>query len=80
MPAPPSSCWRPPWLPNSLRAAGDNRYVMYAASSTVVLLRVGFSYIFGTLMDLQVCSGIWYAMYLDWIGRSIFLWRYRSDS
>ncbi len=66
-------------LPNSLRAAGDNRYVMYAASLTVVLLRVGFSYVFGTLMDLQV-RGIWYAMYLDWIGRSIFfLWRYRSD-
>ena len=52
---------------------------MYAASLTVVLLRVGFSYVFGTLMDLQV-RGIWYAMYLDWIGRSIFfLWRYRSD-
>ncbi|NLW92909.1 MAG: MATE family efflux transporter, partial [Syntrophomonadaceae bacterium] len=72
--------WAPAFgLPNSLRAAGDNRFVMYAASLTVLVLRVGFSYILGNVMDLQV-RGIWYAMYLDWIGRSIFfIWRFRSD-
>ncbi len=71
--------WAPAFgLPNSLRAAGDNRFVMYAASLTVVLLRVAFSYILGTVMGMQV-RGIWYAMYLDWIGRSaFFIWRYRS--
>ncbi len=72
--------WAPAFgLPNSLRAAGDNRFVMYAASLTVVVLRVGFSYILGTVAGLQV-RGIWYAMYLDWLGRGLFfLWRYRSD-
>ena len=51
----------------------------WQASLTVLVLRVGFSYILGNVMDLQV-RGIWYAMYLDWIGRSIFfIWRFRSD-
>ncbi|MDD4080604.1 MAG: MATE family efflux transporter [Eubacteriales bacterium] len=72
--------WAPAFgLPNSLRAAGDNRFVMFAASFTVVFLRVAFSFILGTSLGLQV-RGIWYAMYLDWIGRSIlFIWRFRSD-
>ncbi len=72
--------WAPAFgLPNSLRAAGDNRFVMYAASFTVVVFRVAFSYILGTLFGLQV-RGIWYAMYLDWIGRGVlFVWRFKSD-
>ncbi|MGI6687098.1 MAG: MATE family efflux transporter [Christensenellales bacterium] len=72
--------WAPAFgLPNSLRAAGDNRFVMYAASFTVVVIRVAFSYILGTVLNLQV-RGIWYAMYLDWLGRSVFfVWRFRSN-
>lgn len=58
-------------LPNCLRAAGDNRYTMYAAMASMVVLRVGFSYllVYGFGLGLH---GIWYAMYLDWIGRSAF--------
>jgi putative MATE family efflux protein len=64
--------WAPSFgLPNSLRAAGDNRYVMYAAVFSVVIVRVGGSLVLGNWLGLQV-QGIWYAMYLDWLVRSIF--------
>lgn len=71
--------WAPAFgLPNSLRAAGDNQYVMYTATMTVILLRVLGSFVLGNLMGLKI-QGIWYAMYLDWVGRSIFfLWRFKS--
>ena len=71
--------WAPAFgLPNSLRAAGDNRFVMYAAVFSVVMIRALGSYILGNLLGLQV-QGIWYAMYLDWVVRSaFFLWRFRS--
>lgn len=66
-------------LPNTLRAAGDNRYVMYAAVVSVVVFRLLGSYVLGNLMNLQV-YGIWYAMYLDWLGRSVFfMWRFKSN-
>ena len=41
-------------------------------------LRVGLCYVFVNLLHLGV-PGIWYAMYCDWVGRSVcFLLRYRS--
>jgi len=43
-----------------------------------VVLRVGGSFLFSGLMGLQV-HGIWYAMYLDWLARSVFfVWRFRG--
>ena len=64
--------WAPSFgLPNSLRAAGDNRYVMFAAVFSVVVIRVGGSLVLGNWLGLQV-QGIWYAMYLDWMVRSVF--------
>lgn len=71
--------WSPAFgLPNSLRAAGDNRFVMYAAVFSVVVMRVGGSFILGNLMGLQV-QGIWYAMYADWLVRAAFFaWRFKS--
>jgi len=71
--------WAPAFgLPNSLRAAGDNRYVMYAAVFSVVIFRTLGSFIMGNLLGFQI-QGIWYAMYLDWAVRStFFLWRFRS--
>lgn len=71
--------WAPAFgLPNSLRAAGDNRFVMFAAVLSVLLFRVAGSFVFGNLLNMQV-HGIWYAMYLDWIARSVFfVWRFRS--
>lgn len=71
--------WTPAFgLPNSLRAAGDNRYVMYAAVFSVVIFRLLGSWVLGNLLGLQV-HGIWYAMYLDWAVRSaFFIHRFRS--
>ncbi len=71
--------WAPAFgLPNSLRAAGDNRFVMYAAVLSVMIFRTLGSFILGNLLGLQI-QGIWYAMYLDWAVRSaFFLWRFKS--
>lgn len=71
--------WAPAFgLPNSLRAAGDNRFVMYAAVFSVVVFRSFGSYVLGNLLGFQI-QGIWYAMYMDWAVRSVFfLWRFRS--
>jgi len=71
--------WAPAFgLPNSLRAAGDNRFVMYAAVFSVVVFRAFGSYVLGNLLGFQI-QGIWYAMYLDWAVRSVFfLWRFKS--
>lgn len=72
--------WTPAFgLPNSLRAAGDNKFVMYAAVFSVVFIRLIGSYVLGNLMNLQI-HGVWYAMYLDWLARAIFfVWRFKSD-
>ena len=71
--------WAPAFgLPGSLRAAGDNRFVMLAAVFSVVVFRTGGSYLLGNVMGLQV-QGIWYAMYADWVVRSaFFLFRFKS--
>ncbi len=71
--------WAPAFgLPNSLRAAGDNRFVMYAAVLSVIVFRTLGSYFLGNVLGFQI-QGIWYAMYLDWAARSaFFLWRFKS--
>ena len=71
--------WAPAFgLPNSLRAAGDNRFVMYAAVFSVVVFRSLGSFILGDLLGLEI-HGIWYAMYADWAVRSaFFIWRFKS--
>lgn len=71
--------WAPAFgLPNSLRAAGDNRFVMYAAVLSVILFRTLGSFFAGNVLGFQV-QGIWYAMYLDWAVRAaFFLWRFKS--
>lgn len=65
-------------LPNSLRAAGDNQYVMYGSIVSMLVFRIGFSFLLVKAFGLQL-PGIWYAMYLDWIIRSLlFVRRFRS--
>lgn len=65
-------------LPNSLRASGDNKYTMYSSILSMVVFRVGFSYLFVYGFNLGI-QGIWYAMYFDWVSRSIFfVLRFRS--
>lgn len=58
-------------LPNALRAAGDNSFTMYSSIASMVVLRVGFSFLLVLVFDLGL-HGIWYAMYIDWVGRSVF--------
>ncbi len=65
-------------LPNSLRAAGDTRFTMTVSVITMLTLRLGMSYLLVLKMDLGL-NGIWYAMYMDWLARSIcFFWRFKS--
>ena len=65
-------------LPNALRAAGDNRFTMYTVLFSVLVLRVGFSYLFVYAFGMDI-NGIWYAMYVDWVARAlIFIHRFRS--
>lgn len=72
--------WPPAFgLPNSLRAAGDQKYVMYSAVFSVVFIRLFGAYILGDLLNLQI-YGIWYSMYLDWLVRAIFfLVRFKNN-
>ena len=62
---------------NALRAAGDAKYTMWTSIGSMVLIRVGLSYLFilGP-MDMGI-YGVWNAMYVDWIVRiAFFLPRY----
>ena len=50
-------------LPNALRASGDNTHTMYVCLASMIVLRVGASYLLVYGFGLQM-DGIWYAMYL----------------
>ena len=56
-------------IPAALRATGDVVYPMIASIISMLVLRVGLSYIFTIILDMGI-MGIWLAMYIDWIGRS----------
>lgn len=63
-------------LTNMLRACNDVRYPMVMSIFSMCAFRIGFSYVFGIGMGMGVL-GVWYAMVLDWIFRSIcFVGRY----
>ena len=67
-------------LTNALRACNDVRYPMVISIFSMCAFRIGFSYVFGIGMGLGVL-GVWYAMLLDWIFRSIcFVGRYLSGA
>jgi Na+-driven multidrug efflux pump len=61
-------------LPNALRAAGDARYVMIAASISMWTVRVCASYLFTFTLGLGPL-GVWLAMGADFMvrGASYFL-------
>lgn len=58
-------------LPNFLRAAGDAKYTMVVSIFSMWIFRVGCSYVFNIYFGLGL-QGVWYAMYADWIARSVF--------
>lgn len=61
-------------LPNALRASGDNTHTMYVCLASMIVLRVGASYLLVYGFGLQM-DGIWYAMYLDWLLRAVLFTR-----
>jgi len=73
--------WPPSFsLPMTFRAAGDVRFPMYAGICSMLLFRIVFAYIFGTIMGIGV-FGTWMAMFLDWFIRDIlFISRYLSGN
>lgn len=65
-------------LPNALRAAMDAGFTMWVSIGCMWVFRIGLSYLFvkGFQMGLM---GIWAAMGVDWIMRSLlFIWRIKS--
>ncbi len=58
-------------LPNALRAANDARYTMFVSILSMWTFRIGFSYLLCLQFGFGV-SGVWIAMCIDWIFRSIF--------
>jgi Na+-driven multidrug efflux pump len=58
-------------LPNFLRAAGDAKFPMVVSLASMWVFRVGFSQVLGSSLGMGVV-GVWLAMYIDWICRSVF--------
>jgi len=46
-------------------------YPMAVSISTMILVRLLFSYILGIVFGMGII-GVWMAMYLDWVARSAF--------
>lgn len=67
-------------LPNMLRACNDVKYPMRISIFSMVVFRIGFSYILGVRFGMGAL-GVWYAMLLDWVFRCVcFIGRYlRGD-
>lgn len=65
-------------LANSLRAAGDVRFTMIVGICSMLIFRLGSAIMFGEVLGLGVI-GVWIAMGMDWMVRSVaFTIRYRS--
>jgi putative MATE family efflux protein len=65
-------------LPNALRAAGDVRFTMVVSGLSMLIFRIGFSYLLVRVFGLGV-MGVWVAMMIDWFARSTaFFVRYKS--
>lgn len=66
-------------LPNTLRSANDVKFCMIISILSMWIFRIGFSYILGKYMNMGV-FGVWVAMSIDWLFRSIFfVTRYRGN-
>ena len=61
--------------PAALRAMGDVRYTMYVGLATMWGIRISLGYVLGVRLGFGV-MGIWYAMVLDWVIRTV-LFQYR---
>ncbi|MEJ8734645.1 MULTISPECIES: MATE family efflux transporter [Mediterraneibacter] len=59
-------------LPAVLRAAGDAKFTMYVALSSMWICRVVLSYVLGTCLEMGL-MGVWVAGVVDWCVRSILM-------
>jgi Na+-driven multidrug efflux pump len=59
-------------LPNALRAANDVQYTMRVGIASMLIVRVGFSWLLCVGLSWGA-TGVWIAMVLDWIVRISFL-------
>ena len=57
-------------LPNALRAANDVRYTMLVATISMLVWRMGLSWVLCVNMGMGAV-GVWYAMLVDWVCRVI---------
>lgn len=65
-------------FPQTLRAAGDTKFVMCVSVASMWLFRLVLGVLLATRTTLGI-KGVWLAMYVDWAVRSLcFLLRYRS--
>ncbi len=65
-------------LPNALKASNDVRFTMVVSIFSMWIFRIVFSFVIGNWLGLGAI-GVWIAMVLDWIFRSIcFVWRFIS--
>ena len=58
-------------LPNALRAANDVRFTMVVSVASMMIWRLGFSYVLGIGFGMGAV-GVWIAMIVDWVCRSAF--------
>lgn len=67
-------------FPNILRSMNDVRSTMLISVGSMLLVRIGFSYLIASHINSGVLA-VWIAMVFDWIVRIIgFYWRYRSNA
>jgi len=65
-------------LSYALRAAGDVKFTMKVAISSMCVFRLVFSVILGVYFGMGAI-GVWFAMVLDWIFRFVMhVWRFRN--
>ena len=63
-------------LPYMLRACNDVRYPMVISIFSMIVFRIGFSYVLGVQYGMGAV-GVWIAMVIDWVFRSgCFVGRY----
>lgn len=72
--------WPPSFgMPNILRAAGDARFTMVVSIVSMLVLRLGASYLLVYGLGLSLL-GVWVAMHLDWVLRgTCFCWRFHKN-
>jgi len=67
-------------LPNALRAANDVRFTMVVATASMLVWRMGLSWVLCVQIGMGAV-GVWYAMVVDWICRIIcFVARFVSGA